>query len=261
MLCLAHEVGGNELRVSRVVCHDKNFARTRDHVNVHDAVEELLGSRNEDVARPYDLIDLRDLLRSVGKRGDRLCAAGEEHSVHAADRRSDQNILVRGAVLAGRCHHDDLLDAGNFRGNGVHQHARRIRRRAARNVQSHTLQAAHTLSENDTVRLCVSEALRLLAVVEVGNVLLRVQERIHEFLVCRGQGIVDDLAGHLIILRQIAVKFLGVRLDRFIAALADSVDDLGDDLRHLAVGLAAALGKLLQEIILGFAVAFNLSNH
>ena len=243
MLCLAHEVRCDELRVRRFIGEHQDLTGACDHVDVHNAVEQLLGGGDKDVAGADDLVHLRDLLGPVGKRCNGLCAAGEEDPVHAADSSGNEDILVRGAVLAGGRDHDDLPHPSDLGRDGIHQHARRIGCRAAGNVQSHPGKAAHTLAEDHAVRLCIGKALGLLPVVEGGDVLLCIQKCIDKFRIRRRQCIVDDLAGDLVVLRQIAVEFLRVGLDGLVAALTDGADDLGDDLRHLAVRFAAAALK------------------
>ena len=90
---------------------------------------------------------------------------------------------------------------------------------------------------------------------EISDVLDGVQKRFGELGVGFGERVVDDLAGNLVILRQLAVELLGVSLYRAVAVLLDVVDYLGNDRRYLFIRLAAALFNLLEEFLFCGAVS------
>ena len=89
------------------------------------------------------------------------------------------------------------------------------------------MESADTLSHDNAVLLGRDKALLHLSLVEVGNVLLSVQERINKVLVCLCEGIVYNFTGNLIVLRKISVKFESVVLYSLVAVLLNILDDLG----------------------------------
>ena len=145
MLCLAEQIGCNPGRVGCVVGNDQHLGGPGDHVDIHRAEGELFRRRDKRIARADDLIHLRDDARTVGQRGDRLHAADRDHLVYASDPGRRKHLAAH--VIGRRGDHDDLAHARDLSGDGVHQHAGRIRCRAARHVDAHARQPAHGLAE------------------------------------------------------------------------------------------------------------------
>ena len=76
---------------------------------------------------------------------------------------------------------------------------------------------------------------------EVGDVLLSVEKSIYKFLVCLCESVIDDIAGHLVILRKISVEFESVVLYSSIAVLSYVLDYRGNCLSNLFICLARTL--------------------
>lgn len=66
-----------------------------------------------------------------------------------------QRVLL---TLGRRHDHDDVLHTGHMGGNGVHQHARRIGRLAARHVNAHAIQRRDLLAQQRAVLVTVAPA-------------------------------------------------------------------------------------------------------
>ena len=70
MLGLADQVCRDELRHGRAVGDHDDFARAGDAVDVDRAVDVPLGQRDEEIARPDDLVDRLQPDRSRPKASD-----------------------------------------------------------------------------------------------------------------------------------------------------------------------------------------------
>ena len=92
MFGLRDQIGGREIGPGRFVGDHDHFARPGDRVDIDLAEDELLGQRDEQIARPDDLIDPRQALdcrrpappRPAHRRGDRLRVT--PNSWHVASR-------------------------------------------------------------------------------------------------------------------------------------------------------------------------------
>ena len=60
MLCLREKVGGNVGRGAAAVVDHQDFARPGDHINADLSEHQFLGGGDINIARPGDLVDLRD---------------------------------------------------------------------------------------------------------------------------------------------------------------------------------------------------------
>ena len=99
---------------------------------------------------PTILSTVRHRRGAVGERGHRLRAADRVHAVDARDRGGGEHHGLDVTVRRGT-DHDDVLDAGDFRRDRVHQHRRRIRRLAAGNVDADAIEGRHLLAEHGAV--------------------------------------------------------------------------------------------------------------
>ena len=99
MLGLADQVGGDERRNGRAVGDQHDLARAGDAVDVDRAEDVLLGQRDEEVARPDDLVDRLqpDRLHAVGQRRDALGAADPIDLGHAERMAGGQDVGVEAA--------------------------------------------------------------------------------------------------------------------------------------------------------------------
>ncbi len=74
VLGLRDQVAGDIRRLSGFVRQNHDLARARDAVDIDLAVDESLGQRDEEVARPNDLVDTLNSLNAIGQRRDPLRA-------------------------------------------------------------------------------------------------------------------------------------------------------------------------------------------
>ncbi|MNI09446.1 hypothetical protein D3C73_625180 [compost metagenome] len=164
MLGLGEQVGRDVGRLSGIVGEHDDLARSGDAVDIDSAVDLAFGQGHVDVARAADLIDRRDCFRAEGKGGDCLCAADPVNLVHARFCGGDENVGIDAhlAACSRRGDHHDLRHSGNLRRNDVHQHGRRISRRASWNIDAHPLQRADDLAEDRAVRLQIHPGIAFL---------------------------------------------------------------------------------------------------
>ena len=146
VLGLAEQIHRHPVGRRRAVGEDQDLARPGDHVDPDRAEDAPLGARDVGVARAGDLVHRRNRRRAVGERADRLRAADREQPVDARDRSRGEDQRVALAARHRRAH-DDLADARDLGRHGVHQHARRIRREAAGDVDADALERRHLLAE------------------------------------------------------------------------------------------------------------------
>ena len=83
VLGLSEEVGGDQLRVGGFVGDQQRLGRARQLIDVDDAEDASLGQHDEDVARPVDLVDVRNSFRTVRHRRDGLRATDAEDAIDA----------------------------------------------------------------------------------------------------------------------------------------------------------------------------------
>ena len=166
MLGLAEQVHRHPVGRRRAVGEDQDLARPGDHVDADRAEDAPLGARDVGVAGAGDLVDGRDRRRAVGERADRLRAADGEQAVDAGERGRGED--ERGCARRRRRAEMPSLRAGigatmtisptpaTLRRHRVHQHARRIRRLAARHVDADALDRRHLLAEQAAVAVAVA---------------------------------------------------------------------------------------------------------
>ena len=82
---------------------------------------------------------------------------------------------------------------------------------------------------------------------EIGDVLLSVEESVHELLVSLGESVIDDLTRYFIILREVAVEFECIVFYGSIAVSTNIFNNSGNSLGDLLIGLARTLSELLKE--------------
>ena len=122
MLGLRQQIGGAEHRVRRLVGHDDGLARTVQRIDADVAEDLAFRQRDEDVARPAHLIDLRDARRPIRECGDSLRAAHAKDTVHAGQIRRDELERRDAALRIGRRGDQHLLNAGYLGRQHRHQH-------------------------------------------------------------------------------------------------------------------------------------------
>ena len=185
-------------------------------------------------------------------------AAGEHHLVLHAVRRGHD--------------HDDSLHPGHVGGNRVHQHRRRIRRLAARDVDAHAVERRDFLAEDGAIRLGIGEAVEflLLPLVEHADALRSHIEGIAlgggNTLQCRLQfGLADVEGGHAGgAAVGNAVEAVGVFEHGGVAARLDVGQDAGDGALDRFIGACFKCQQGVQGLFetgLGGIELGNLNRH
>ena len=236
VLGLAQQVCRHPGRVTPAVCQHQDLAGAGDHVDAHLAEDLPLGRGHVDIAGADDLIHGRDALGAVGQRRHRLCAAGLEDLRHARRSGSGQDDRVHPAVLSGGGGHDDLRHPGHLSRDDIHQHRRRISRRAAGHIDARLFDGGVFLAQHHAGLVVHHKILvHLLAVegLDVGSGLL---QRFQEIGVHVCEGLVDLRLGHLQFFDGRAIEFQGVFLQGRIAAGADVGKDAVHDILHILFG-------------------------
>ena len=136
VLELRGQVRRDEVGPCLGVGHDHDLGRTCDSVDANRAEHLLLGERHVDVAGARDDVDSRDARCPVGERRDGLRPADPVDSIHAGDVRRGEDRRRNGAIGSWRRGQHDLGHPGHARRNHRHEHRRRIRRTAARRVNT-----------------------------------------------------------------------------------------------------------------------------
>ena len=162
MLGLREQIHRHPVRIAGTIRNDQDFRRTGHHVDADNAEDAALGGRHIGVARPDDLVYLRDRFRAVCQRPDRLRTADGEHTIDPgqAGRRQHQRILL---AARGRHDHDQFLDARHLGRHRVHQHRRRISRLAPRHIEADAVERGNHLAEHRPVGFGIGPALLDLA--------------------------------------------------------------------------------------------------
>ena len=250
MLGLTEQVGGNVGRVGGVIGNDQHLGRARDHVNIDRTERQLFGCCNKGVARADDLVHLRDKARAVGQRGNRLRAADGNNGIYTGDLRRRKHFV--GHILGRRRDHNQLTDTGNLGRNGVHQHARRIRCRAARHIDADTRKPAHGLTERFAFGAVPLPRFDEHLLVVVADVRRRLFQRRDQLRVAGVVRIVKHL--RLDNVRRLAVKPLGVLHDRIPAALLYVRHHTADNLLNIAARTSRTGLHFADDLLLCLSV-------
>ncbi len=148
MLGLAEQIGGADFAVDRVVGDDQRLGRPGEEIDA-DAAEQLpLGLGDIGVAGPDDHVDRRDGLGAERHGGDRLHAAEHENLVGAAEMHRRHDRRMRPALERRRAG-DDVLHAGDARGDDRHMRRRHHRIAAARHVAADRIHRDVPVAEHD----------------------------------------------------------------------------------------------------------------
>ena len=172
VLGLREEVHRYPVRVAVAVGDDEHLGGAGDHIDAHRAEHAALGRGDVGVTGTRDLVDLRDGLRAIRQRADRLRAADGEDAVDAGHSRSGQHQRVLLAAR-GRHDHDQLTHPGDLGRDRVHHHARRVGRLATRHVKTRAIQGGHLLAQHGAVGLGVVPVGHQLALVVAADTLHR----------------------------------------------------------------------------------------
>ena len=247
VLGLAQKVGRDPGGVRAAVGQHENLGRPGDHIDADLAKDLALGRRDIDVAGADDFIDGRHAFGAVGQRGDSLRAAGFDDAVDARHRRRGEDVRVHLAVGAGGGGHHNLLDAGDLRGDHVHQHRRRVGRRAARHIDAGPLDRGVLLAQQHAGGVGDDEVLVDLVLVEMPDVGGCHPQRLDEILPDGGEGFLDLGLGDKQVAELGAVKLLGVVAQCFVAPCAHVGDDGIDDRFNIGLGPDISVEDFLRR--------------
>ena len=167
VLGLGEEVGGGERGGHAAVGDDHDLRRAGERVDADGAGDLALGQGHVAVAGADDHVDRADGLGAVGHRGDGLGAADAVHLGDPGERGGGQRGRGHGAVGRGRDAQHALGHARELRGDGGHQHGRRVGGAAAGHVEAGPLDRDRHLAQGHAVALE-----RRLGRVELGGVVL-----------------------------------------------------------------------------------------
>ena len=146
VLGLRQQVGRHEGGLGLLIGNDHHLGRTGRHIDGHGAARDpLFGGGHVAVAGPENLIYLGDGLRTVGHCPDSLGASQAENAPDAAIRGGVQHFRGDVAVRTGRRTQDHLRTTGDGGRDGQHQHGRKQRGGAARNIETHAFDRDRTL--------------------------------------------------------------------------------------------------------------------
>ena len=157
VLGLTKQVHGHPVGRRGAVGQHQNLAGAGNHVDAYRAKHAPLGGRHVGVARAGDFVHRRQGLGAIRQRGHGLRTAHREGTGDAShiSRSQHQGIFL---ALRGRHDHDDFTHTGHVRGDGVHQHARRIGRLTPRHINTHTVQRRDLLAQEGAVNIPVAPA-------------------------------------------------------------------------------------------------------
>src|ERR1700694_3625572 len=142
MLGLGAKVGGQPLRVGRAVTDDHDFGGPGGHID-RDLTHNLqLGRRDIGFAWTDDLVAPADALGPVGERRDRLGAAHRVDLGNAGQRGGGEDGGRDMPVTLRWRAEDDLLAAGDPRGNRHHRNRRRINSATAGHIKADAAEGA-----------------------------------------------------------------------------------------------------------------------
>ena len=99
-----------------------------------------------------------------------MCAADLEYLIHAGHLCRRQNDRIDLTLGVGGRHHHQLLDTGDFGGDGVHQHRGGVSGSAAGDVKTGPIHGDDFLAHEDAVLVVDDEAVAHLMGVELANI-------------------------------------------------------------------------------------------
>ncbi len=225
MLGLRDEVGGDVGGDRGVVGEDADLGRAGLGVDAAAALHQPLGSRDVDVARAGDDVDRRAPLDAVRQHRHGLRPADGPHLVDAEQRARRQHDRVRQAVGLRRARHGQALDAGDLRGDDVHDDAARVGDAAARHVEADPADGHPALGDggalDDLDDLVVAQLRGADGAGPAGGLLESGAHRRVELL----QRLREGGGRHPQVLELHAVEALGRLAHRGLAPVPDGLDD------------------------------------
>ena len=239
MFCLAQEVSSDKVRIAGVVCKHEHFGRASHHVDIDNAKNFLLRDSGKDVTRAHNLVDASHnnlalaILSTVSEEADSLSATdvidlgNAKFAKHKSHRAVDFTL--------DRSHDDNVLDASDYCRNRIHDDRARVNTCTTRNIETHALHRANTLTENHAVLAFHEPRIFHLVHVEITNILDSLLESTLHFRRALGGRLLDFGFGHAKILAFEAIELLGV----FHSLRITAVLDVGEDVHDLVVNFLA----------------------
>ena len=139
MLCLGKKVSCHKMRISCLICKNKDLTRSCNGVNAYIAIYCFLCKSYENVSGTYDLVYLRNTLCSESKGTDRLCTTHLINLICSCFFGCYQCGSAYFAILSGRCCHNNMRDSCHFRRYNIHQYRRRINCFSTGYIDTHTI--------------------------------------------------------------------------------------------------------------------------
>ena len=226
MFRLRQNVRRDEFRVLLIVRDDEDLGRPCKHIDAHVAVHFLFGKGNENVAGARDNVYLRNALRTVGERGDRLRTADFEYLFRAAQIRRNKHGGRDFSVFGGRTY-ENMLHSRRLGRQNAHHHRTEQGRRAAGNVDARALHRADGVARGAAV-FGADILPQGVAAVIGEHVRRRLFHGGEQIVIQRGVCRADLLPAHGdgIFIQNGTVEFFAVCKERRVAAPAHRRDDL-----------------------------------
>ena len=139
MLCLGKKVSCHKMRISCLICKNKDLTRSCNGVNAYIAIYCFLCKSYENVSGTYDLVYLRNTLCSESKGTDRLCTTHLINLICSCFFGCYQCGSAYFAILSGRCCHNNMRNSCHFRRYNIHQYRRRINCFSTGYIDTHTI--------------------------------------------------------------------------------------------------------------------------
>ena len=168
MLGLRHQIGGNPSRIIIGVGDHQNLGWPGHHVDADLSEYLLFGRCDIGIARPDNYIYGCNRCRAIGQCRNRLRPANAEYFIDAGIFCCCQNQRVYYSPRGGH-HHSHPRDTGHARGNGVHQHGRRIICQPAWNIKTRRIDRRPAMAQLNPDRIREAAVFRLLPRVIIGN--------------------------------------------------------------------------------------------
>ena len=120
VLCLRKQICRNMSRIVCSVCNNKNFAGTRNHININSAENLLFSLCNKGITGTHNFINLGYTFCSVSKGSNRLRTTDFEDSVHPCNACRRKNNGLDFTFFC-RSYHNNFRATCNFCRNAVHK--------------------------------------------------------------------------------------------------------------------------------------------
>ena len=184
MLCLTQHIRRRIHRVGSLVSHNEDFTGTCQHINIHMAIDFLLGQSHKDIARAGNLIHPRDSSRAKSHGRNGLGPANLVNLADPCQLSGNEHIGIDLAVLRGH-HHNDFPHPSHRRGHSIHQHRGRVGRRASGHIDAHPVQGNQGLPKNGALLPVGHPGVGLLLLMVAAHIGGSLLQGFHHLGICR----------------------------------------------------------------------------